>query len=343
MRAMVFRGVGTPLSLETVPDPTPGEQELVLKVSRCGICGTDHHRTDEGLITVKPGTILGHEFSGEVVALGKNTTGFKIGDRVTALPYLSCNRCKYCVRGSPKFCSEMRNVGNNELAGAYAEYVVVGAPSTLKLPDQLSMEDGALIEPLAVGLRGVLRGGVKPGDKVLVIGAGPVGLATAYWAKKTGAAKVAVQASSTRRRQMALDLGADMFLVPEEGVAPADTAAAALGGPPDIVFEAVGAEGMIDQAIRSVRVQGVVVVLGVCSHYDRWAPLYGLHKEIDLRFSVVYDRAQYEVCIDAMEQGDVTPRAMVTETVGLEGMAEMFEALRNRSPQCKVMVAPWGA
>jgi 2-desacetyl-2-hydroxyethyl bacteriochlorophyllide A dehydrogenase len=342
MRAMVFRGVGKPLSLETVSDPTPSEQEVVLKVAKCGICGTDIHRTEQNVITMKAGTIPGHEFSGEVVALGKGVTSLKIGDRVTALPYLGCNQCVYCLRGSPLFCAKSRNVGNNLQQGAYAEYVVTGAPFTMKLPESLSLDDGALIEPLAVGLRGVLRAQLKPGQKVLVLGAGPIGLATAYWAKRAGAGKVAVQASSPRRKEMAHNMGADTFVLPEEGVPPAQSALAALGGAPDVVFECVGAVGMIDQAVATVRNQGVVVVLGVCSHHDQWLPVVGLIKEIDLRFSVVYDVSEYQACIDAMSAGDITPRAMITETVDLDHMADMFEALRNRTNQCKVLVAPWG-
>lgn len=343
MRAMVFRGVGKPLSLETVPDPAPGEQEVVLKVARCGICGTDLHRTEQNVITMKEGAVLGHEFAGEVAAVGKGVTDLKVGDRVTALPYLGCNRCQYCLRGSPMFCAQTRNVGTSVHAGAYAEYVVTGAPFTMKLPQGLTLDDGALIEPLAVGLRGVMRADLKPGQKVLVLGAGPIGLATAYWARRAGAGKIAVQASSPRRKDMAYDMGADVFVLPEEGVPPAQSAIAALGGAPDVVFECVGAVGTIDQAIGTVRHHGVVVVLGVCSHHDKWLPVVGLVKEIDVRFSVVYDVNEYRACIDAMEAGDVTPRSMITQTVDLEHMADMFEALRNRTNQCKVLVAPWGA
>jgi 2-desacetyl-2-hydroxyethyl bacteriochlorophyllide A dehydrogenase len=342
MKAMVFRGVNKPLQLESVPDPVPGVEEVVVKVGRCGICGTDLHRTEQNLITFKEGAILGHEFAGEVVALGKNVTGLKVGDRVTALPYLGCNRCEYCIRGMPNFCSQMRNVGTEKHSGAYAEFVTTGAPFTIKLPDGLTLEDGALIEPLAVGLRGVLRGQVKPGQKVLVLGAGPIGLAVAYWAKRAGAAKVAVQASSTRRAIVAAAMGADVFVTPEAGSTAAASAVRALGAAPDVVFECVGSPGLVDQALASVRVHGVVVILGVCAQMDQWFPVAGLVKEVDVRFSMVYHVNEYHVALDALERGDVTPRSMVTDTVGLEQMADAFEGLRHHSNQCKVMVAPHG-
>jgi (R,R)-butanediol dehydrogenase/meso-butanediol dehydrogenase/diacetyl reductase len=342
MRAMVFRGADKPLALETIDDPTPGEAEVVLKVGRCGICGTDLHRTEKNLITHQEGAVLGHEFSGEVVAIGKNVTTLSVGDKVTALPYLGCNTCIYCVSGSPHFCALATNIGDIMQRGAFAEYVIAGAPFTIKLPDGLSLADGALIEPVATALRGVMRADLKPGQKVLVLGAGPIGLAVAYWAKRAAAGKVVVQASSKRRAEFADKMGADKFVAPEEGVRPEQTAGAALGGLADVVFECVGSPGLIDQAIRSVRVGGVVVVLGACAHRDQWTPIAGLVKEIDLRFSMVYNINEYHVAIDAMDAGDFTLRALVSETVDLEHTAEAFEALRGPSHRCKVLVAPWG-
>lgn len=343
MRAMVFRGVGRPLSLETVDDPTPGEAEVVLKVGRCGVCGTDLHRTEDNLLTHREGAILGHEFSGEVAALGPGVSGLKIGDKVTALPYLGCNQCHWCLTGSPHFCARSVNVGDANRPGAFAEYVSVAAPFTLKLPGALSLADGALIEPLAVALRGVLRSGLQVGQKALVLGAGPIGLAVAYWARKAGAARVAVQASSDRRAAFAAAMGADIFVGPVEGRRPHHAARDALGGPADVVFECVGAPGMIDQAVASAGIGGVVVVLGACAHRDAWTPVAGLAKEIDVRFSMVYNLKEYQTAIDAMDAGDLTPRALVTDTVDLEHTAEAFEALRGRSRQCKVLVSPWGA
>lgn len=343
MRAMVFRGVGHPLSLESVEDPTPDTEEVVLKVGRCGICGTDLHRTEQNLTTYREGTVPGHEFSGEVVAVGSAVTDLKIGDLVTSLPFIGCNRCVHCLRGAPAFCKSSRNVGTDKHRGAFAEYVAVSAPFTLKLPTSLSLADGALIEPLAVALRGVLRAQVGPGSIVLILGAGPIGLAVAYWAKRAGAAKVAVQASSNRRAEVAGELGVDLFVQAQEGTAPAQSARAALGGAPDVVFECVGLPGMIDQAIATVRSQGMVIILGACMEHDQWTPVVGLSKEVDIRFSLCYDLREYQISIDAMDTGGIAPRAMITDTVPLLGLADAFEALRGRSHQCKVLLDPWSS
>ncbi|WP_374575791.1 alcohol dehydrogenase catalytic domain-containing protein [Phenylobacterium sp.] len=340
MRAAVFKGAGQPLVCEEVATPVPGEGEVVLKVGFCGICGTDLHRTESNILTYDAGTIMGHEFSGEVAALGPGVTTLKVGDRVTAMPYLGCNECEHCRRGFPVLCKSMRNVGTNDHPGAYAQYVVTSERFTFKLPQSLSLEDGALIEPLAVGLRGVNRTGVEKGQSVLVIGAGPIGLAAAFWAKQRGAAKVAVQASSARRAELAGELGADLFIMPQDGVSPARTAVNAMGGEPDVVLECVGGVGLIDQAMPVVRPQGVVGVLGLCPHQESWLPVRGLAKEIDIRFSLVYEDKDYHTALDTLDRGAVAPRAMVTDTVSLDELPSAFEALRSRSPQCKVLVRP---
>ncbi|MDR3472226.1 MAG: alcohol dehydrogenase catalytic domain-containing protein [Devosia sp.] len=314
---------------------------MILKVGRCGICGTDLHRTEAGVATYREGAIPGHEFSGEVAATGVDVTTLKVGDLVTSLPYIGCNNCVHCLQGFPAFCRQTRNIGTDSQPGAFAEYVAVGAPFTLKLPQGLSLSDGALIEPLAVALRGVARAGIGPGTKVLVLGAGPIGLAAAYWAKHAGASRVAVQASSGRREAIARAMGADVFVQAIDGVSPAQAARAALGDPPDVVLECIGLDGSIDQAVASVRRQGMVVVLGACMAQDHWMPVRALTKEVDLRFSYVYDLRQFQIAIDTFERGAVEPRALVTDTVSLEGVSTAFDELRARSTQCKVLVNPW--
>lgn len=340
MRAAVFHSPGQPLSIETVSDPTPAASEVVIRVCRCGVCGTDLHRTEKNFRTYREGTIAGHEFSGEVVALGAGVTGVKVGDLVTALPYIGCNACRFCLDGFPAFCLSMRNIGTEFQTGAYAEYVVAGAPFTLKLPEGLSVDDGALIEPLAVGLRAATRAQIRPGTSVLILGAGPIGLAVAFWAKRAGAGRVAVQASSGRRAALAAQVGADLFIQPVEGMTAPEAAHAALGGPPEVVFECVGVPGMIDQAVRTVARRGRVMILGACFEPDHWTSVMGMSKEIDIRYSFVYDLREFQTCIDALERGAVEARSMITQTVSLTDLPEAFEALRGKANQCKVLVAP---
>jgi len=336
MKAAVFKEAGTPLRIEEVPDPTPGPDEVVIKVGRCGICGTDLHRTEghEGY-TWPSGFVLGHEFAGEVVALGSKVEQIRLGDRVTALPYTGCGTCEPCLAGNPYFCSN----GLRPMMGGFAEYTRVGWREAVKLPAALSLADGALVEPLAVGLRAVQLATLTPGARVLVIGAGPIGLATIFWAKRQGAGTIVATASSLRREGLALEMGATKLFAASED--PTEEIIRTLGGMPDVVFEAVGLPGMIAQAIAQVRPAGTVVVMGLCIGPDTIIPSLALRKGLRLLFSNAYNVSIFRQAVDTREAGHVEPRAMITDTVSLEGFPAAFEALRRRSTQCKVMLDPW--
>lgn len=158
MRAAVFKQAGTPLQIENVPDPTPGPRQVVLKVARCGICGTDLHSTQADQQSVPAGAVLGHEFTGEVVALGKGVDCVRVGDRIAAMPLLGCGQCRSCLAGEPGFCPSVQIS-----YGGFAEYTAAIARESVHLPSTLSLADGALIEPLAVSLHGVAAGGITAG------------------------------------------------------------------------------------------------------------------------------------------------------------------------------------
>lgn len=188
MKAVTFQALHQPLAFETLPDPTPGHGELVVKIGRCGICGSDLHMTEDPAFGCRHGDVLGHEFAGEVVALGSGTQGLKTGDLVSVIPLKSCGACEACRRGEVAWCAQFGLQG-----GGYAEFALTRPNHCIPLPAGLSLADGAIIEPLAVALHGVNLSGFKTGDKVLILGAGPIGLAVAFWARRFGAAKVAVQ------------------------------------------------------------------------------------------------------------------------------------------------------
>lgn len=341
MRALSFVKVGEPLRLVTVPMPEPGPGEVILKVAHCGICGTDIHRTEDNIWTFRPGTVPGHEFAGEVVALGAGVEKLRVGARVTALPYIGCGSCAHCLGGDPYRCPTAVNSGTETLTGAFAEYVRAGADNCVPLPVGLSLEDGALVEPLAVGLHAVRRGRIGPADRVLVLGAGPIGLAVIWWARRMGARKVVVAATSDRRREMAMAMGADAFLVARDDQTLRALSKEALAGRADVVVECVGLPGTIASAIACAGSRGRIVVAGACSTEDRFYPLHGLAREVDILFSTVYDRDEFHQCVEAMDRGDVAPRAMITDRVSLEEAPQAFEGLRGRNRQCKVLVSPW--
>jgi (R,R)-butanediol dehydrogenase/meso-butanediol dehydrogenase/diacetyl reductase len=333
MRAAVFKKLGSPLVVETIPDPTPGANEVVVEVCRCGICGSDLHITEDPIFGAPAGIVLGHEYSGRIAALGKGVDSVKVGDHVAVFPVHGCGKCATCLAGVPAWCTQMRIDG-----GGYGQYSLAEQHQLIKLPKTLALEDGALVEPMAVSLHGVALARPKAGARVLIIGAGPIGLAAAYWSKHMGAARIAVTAGSNRRAELALQMGATHFIDPAN--ASPEAVNAALGGPPDIVYEAVGKPGLVQKCIEYVKPRGTVIVLGLCTPPDTFMPFQLVSKEVTLQASAFYEVGEFELAADVLNKDPLTPRMMVTDIVGLEAMPPMFEALRQRSTQCKVLVNP---
>jgi (R,R)-butanediol dehydrogenase/meso-butanediol dehydrogenase/diacetyl reductase len=335
MRAAVFQGAGRKLAVERLPDPAPAPDQVVLKLGACGICVTDLSITSgRGTVQVPPGFVPGHEYAGEVVAVGAQVERLRIGDRVAVLPCPNCGACANCLEGEPWWCT-------NETpphAGGFAEYAAVNERDTVLLPDALTLADGALVEPLAVGLHGVHLADLDPGDRVLVLGAGPIGLATTFWARRLGAGPLAVMATSRRRERFATAFGASTFLV--AGDDPAGEAAEALGGPPSVVIEAAGVRGALARALDVVADRGTVLSLGFLTVEDSFVPALAMRKQTRLQFAWCYGMRDYRHVVDTLAMDPTQPRTMITETVSLDGLVDVFETLRGPNEQCKVMVEP---
>ncbi len=328
-----MQGLHKPLIIEIIDDPTPGAGELVVKVGRCGICGSDLHMTEDATFGKGAGDVLGHEFAGEVVALGKGTEGVALGDLVSVIPLTSCGICAACRSGEVAWCAQFGLQG-----GGYAEYAVTRPNQCVKLPMSASMADGAIIEPLAVALHGVNMSGLKAGDTVLILGAGPIGLAVAFWARRKGAAEIILQDVVDHQQARALDMGASGFVVdPNDPVGGAERA---LGGKADIVFECVGIPGLIEQAVSQVRNRGTILLLGLCTRPDTFNSFAMLSKEVRLITSAFFTRGEYEMALDVLDAGAAEPRLLVTDTITLADTPDRFEALRTRTHQCKVLIAP---
>jgi (R,R)-butanediol dehydrogenase/meso-butanediol dehydrogenase/diacetyl reductase len=208
----------------------------------------------------------------------------------------------------------------------------------VKLPEGLSLSDGAIIEPVAVALHGVNLSGMQKGDKVLVLGAGPIGLAAAFWARHFGAREVVVQDIADYQQERAMEMGASRFIVDRED--PVGAAERALGGKADIVFECVGIPGLIAQAIDQVRVKGTVLVLGLCTRPDSFVPFTALSKEVRIQTSAFFTTQEYQASLDVLERGAAEPRALVTDTIALGDVPARFEALKQRTHDCKVLIKP---
>lgn len=334
MKAPVFKGVGKPLAIETLPDPTPGPGEIVLEVARCGICGTDLHMTDGHAQTYPENVVIGHEFAGEVVAVGRGVTNFKTGDRVAAMPVVGCGQCANCLAGETMWCDS----GLNGILGGFGQYAIARAHAAIKLPKTLSVNDGALVEPLAVALHGVSLAELTLGARVLVQGAGPIGLGCVFWARQFGAGRIVVTSRSGRRESFAHLMGATAFVAVSDTMA--EEVNTVLGGPPDVVFECVGVPGQLAHAINLVRPRGTVVLLGNCMVPDTIVPAQAMSKQVRIQGSMVYSRTEFEEVADVLDAGRADPRAMITETIGYAALPETFEALRKPTLQCKVLIDP---
>lgn len=334
MKAARFTGLGQRLELAAVPDPVPGAGEVVVRVARCGICGSDLHMAEDPAYGACPGDVFGHEFAGEVVALGQGTEGLRKGDLVSVIPLKSCGACDHCRKGEVQWCT-----GFGLQGGGYAEYALTRPNQCVRLPTSASLADGAIIEPLAVALHGVRLSGLKRGDAVLVLGAGPIGLAVAYWARQMGAGRVVVQDLADWQRDRALAMGAQTFIAePSDPVGASDRAFAP--GKPQVVFECVGVPGLIAQAVQQVSNRGTVLLLGLCTRPDTLDTFAMLQKEVRLVTSAFFTRQDYEQALDALSAGAAEPRLLVTATVGLDEVPDVFAALKQRTDQCKVLIAP---
>jgi (R,R)-butanediol dehydrogenase/meso-butanediol dehydrogenase/diacetyl reductase len=173
---------------------------------------------------------------------------------------------------------------------------------------------------------------------VLVLGAGPIGLATAFWARRAGASKVAVQDIADFQERRALEMGADVFVV--DPADPVGSAERALGGKADIVFECVGIPGLIEQAVKQLRNRGTILLLGLCTRPDTFNSFAMLQKEVKLVTSAFFTRQEYQASLDALAEGAIEPRLLVTDTIALDAVPEVFESLKHRTSQCKVLIAP---
>ncbi len=340
MRAALFKEMSKPLVIEAIGDPVPGPHDLILRVKNCGICGSDLHMTEPtSIMPLALGAVMGHEFSGEVIEVGSAAKSrWKSGDRVAGFPYICCGEQVPCANFGygVQMCGKGVAVGLGQSNGAYAELVRIGASGAYRLPDSVSFREGALVEPLAVGLHAVDMAKMERGATVLVVGAGPVGLAVMLWAKFLGARHVIVSERAEMRRAMAARFGATEAVDPSQPLTPQVEKIAGRG--PDIIFECVGAPGMIGATMMEAPRGARIVIAGVCQQPDTIMPLIGIMKEINLQFVLGYRPADFDYVIAMIASDRIDVASMITDIVDLDGLPPAFEALRKPAHQCKVML-----
>jgi len=341
MHAAVMRN--SQLVVDTVPDPVPGEGEVLVKTLECGICGSDLHALKHAARLVEvareTGTpfsmdptrdvVMGHEFCAEVVDFGPNTSAsVKPGERVVSMPIT--------FRGG-----KVEGIGySSEVPGGYGELMVLSAALVLPVPNGLTSEHAALTEPMAVGVHAVVKARLEPGDASLVVGCGPVGLAVIAALKLRGAEPIVAADFSPTRRALGERLGAHVVVDPAEQ-SPCEALRKAAKTSSVIIFECVGVPGLLRQIMRDAPHGARLIVAGVCMEDDLIVPMFGINKELSVQFVFAYTPDEFAGTLQAIAEGKIDATPLVTGKVGVEGVAQAFETLANPDAHVKILVEPW--
>ncbi|OCA86053.1 galactitol-1-phosphate 5-dehydrogenase [Bacillus sp. FJAT-27225] len=259
MKALSVTDIET-FSLEEIEKPRAKAGNVVIKVAYCGICGSDIPRYFNGGVHSFP-QILGHEFSGVVEEIGDSVNEIKVGDRVAVAPLVPCGSCEYCQKGEPAMCKKYSFIGSRQ-AGAMAEFVEVPERNCVRLPENLSLKEAALVEPLTVAIHGVDRVDVHAGAKVMVLGAGTIGLLTLLTLRAKGVGEIIVVDLNQRKLDLAKKIGADVTINPKNQSLENYFSSHEL---PEIVYETAGSNITQVQAVEFARKKGKVVFIGTCT------------------------------------------------------------------------------
>lgn len=322
--------------LERSPIPVPGPGEVLIEIAAVGVCGSDVHYFDHGRIAdfvVEEPLVLGHEASGVIRAIGAGVTDREIGQRVALEPQQTCGRCRECLSGRYNLCPEVEFFATPPIHGAFAGHVVLASHRAHPVPDSLSDEAAALIEPLSVGVWAARKAGIEPGDRVLITGAGPVGLLCADVARARGAASVAVSDTNEHRLGVARQRGATHVI---------DAAAGPLAEqlePVDVIIECSGAEPAVRAAFSVAAPAARIVLVGLGA-----ATMELPVAEIQIKELVVTGTFRYANCYPAAialaASGAIDLDGLVTGRFGLAQVADALRASKT-DPYClKPMVHP---
>jgi len=349
MRALRFHA-GRELQVEDVPEPSvPLPTQVVVAPRWCGICGTDLHEYLAGPIvtTVEPHPltgahlpqILGHEFSAEVVAVGREITHVREGDRVAVMPLIYCGRCEYCRRGLQHLCTRMACTGLSADWGGMAQLAILEEYQVFRIPDEVTDEQGALIEPCAVAAYGVGRAGLRPGDSVLIAGAGPIGALAALCAGAAGAGSIYISEPNERRRARAAELGLGEVLDPSATDVPGELRERTEGLGVDVAMECAGFGPAFNTCVHAVRRHGTVVQVGLHVRPCEVEPMLWALNDLTIVGSWCYGVNDWPRVAAQIASGRLPVERIVTGRLPLEQAEAGFERLTSESPdEMKVLI-----
>ncbi len=331
MKAAVYYGPKRPLEIEDVQRPEPVENEVLVKVSACGVCHTDLHYIDHGVPTFKePPLILGHEASGIIEEVGPCVSSWKAGDRVLIPAVLSCGRCSYCREGRENICQGMVMLGNN-IDGAYAEYIKVPSKDLVHLPEEIPIVEGAIIaDAVSTPFHAVKnRAKVKPGETVVVFGCGGVGINVVQIAAVVGGMVIAVDIDD-KKLALAKKMGAIECINANE-VERVSKAVRKLtgGGGADLAMEVIGKPATMEEAFNCIKTGGRLCIVGYTNEKITLNAGRIMYREVTIMGSLGCRPVDYPVIVEMVKRGKIKIESLVTHRFPLEEIHEAFEVMRK--------------
>lgn len=334
------------IEFQEKPKPQIGPEQVLLEVKSCGICGSDVHGYLHGIL-VPPGTVMGHECSGVISEVGANIHEFKVGDRVVAKPMATCGECYWCNKGQYSLCpNALANAFGitPENDGAFAPYLHIKYPKEMlyKLPENVSFEEGALVEPLATSLHAVRMSKLGVGDNVVILGAGMIGLGVLQFVKIGGAGKIIVLEVSEKKRSLAMETGADIVLNPlDEGEALREKIFEMTGGiGADVVFECAGVPSTFQACGTLVKSGGQVMLVGINDKEVPINPFFLVIWEVEIKGVLGYYN-EFDLVIDFLKKKKINTQVLISDTISLDGLVERgFQRLLSSQDLVKILVTP---
>jgi L-iditol 2-dehydrogenase len=333
MKAAILYGKED-LRVEHIPVPKYKADEVLVHIKRVGICGSDIHYYKEGRIgdfVVEQPMILGHESAGVVVAKGSDVTEFEIGNRVAIEPGIPCMKCRHCKEGRYNLCQDITFFATPPVDGSFCEYVAFQKDYVFKLPESMSLEEGSMIEPLAVGLFAVKRAQQQLGDTVLILGSGTIGLMTLQAAKAAGAGYIIVADIDDKKLKFARDFGADLTVNTGDSEDAVESLKDAIGDREiDVVYDAVGIGATALQSVELARIGGKIIWIGLSNDEKPFPFGKVTFKELEIRGMFRYAN-MYPVALKTIEKGLYNLKDFITRHVSMDELPKVMEELASQS------------
>jgi L-iditol 2-dehydrogenase len=343
MKALVLEEYGR-LAYRDVPEPLIGQEDVLVQVKACGICGSDVHGMDGSTGRRIPPVVMGHEAAGVIVDVGPNVSGWQPGDRVTFDSTIYCGKCHFCVRGEPNLCDNRRvlgvSCGDYRQDGAFAEYVAVPQHILYRLPDGLAFAQAAMIEALSIAFHAARRTPVILNDTVVVVGAGMIGLLVIQALRAAGCGQIIAADLDPDRLDLACKLGADLGLRSDVDDVVAVVKEQTAGRGADLAFEVVGISPTLNLAIECLRKGGSLTMVGNLAPKTDFPLQAAVTRELTL-YGSCGSNGEYPACLDMIARGAVDVDALISATAPLSEGANWFDRLYNREPGLmKVILEP---